>query len=359
VGSLHGYKAPSRIWERLLQSVAVLQSEEGGIRYRGGSIYRASMTLAGLLVMRYAQAELGLARLPKRARAAVAAAERWYAEHYRVDLHPSGNGWTSGHYHYYLYALERYAQLFGYEEIAGHDWYSEGAVELIEEQAHDGSWGRLEQSCFAILFLRRVTLTTSTKGGVVGEVTDEERPPRKEPAPKPNDDVPHITSWLVAGPYLAKRPKEDDMLTEEHFGIARAAPAKGSAAGSHKWSVYDSPDAKVDMALALRAPGWCSFYAAVYLHAAEATDAVIWLASDDGCKAYLNGAEILDGHHHGYSGDDHYRSPVSLEKGRNLLLVRLENLRHYCYLRCRVSDAAGAPLTGVVPSTRRKAPKPR
>jgi hypothetical protein len=113
------------------------------------------------------------------------------------------------------------------------------------------------------------------------------------------------------------------------------------------------------MALALRAPGWCTFYAAVYLHAAEETEAVVWLASDDGCKAYLNGAEILDGHHHGYSGDDHYRVPVTLAEGRNLLLVRLENLRHYCHMRCRVSDSEGEPLAGVVASTRRKRPKRR
>ena len=51
--------------------------------------------------------------------------------------------------------------------------------------------------------------------------------------------------------------------------------------------------------------------------------------------------------------------PVKLAKGRNLLLIRLENLRYYAYLRVRLSTPDGGVLDGVTPSTSKKTPKRR
>ena len=38
-----------------------------------------------------------------------------------------------------MYGLERYAMRFGLERIGGHDWYAEGAEELLLRQGTDGA----------------------------------------------------------------------------------------------------------------------------------------------------------------------------------------------------------------------------
>ena len=73
------------------------------------------------------------------------------------------------HPYYYLYGLERVGVLSGCFEFGGHDWYSEGAAQLVSDQGRDGSWGSsqavtnmtqvnaLPQTSFAVLFLARGT----------------------------------------------------------------------------------------------------------------------------------------------------------------------------------------------------------
>ena len=46
--------------------------------------------------------------------------------------------------------------------IGDRDWYFDGAMQLLGNQADDGSWGRLEQSCFALLFLKKAVTPVYT-----------------------------------------------------------------------------------------------------------------------------------------------------------------------------------------------------
>jgi hypothetical protein len=58
---------------------------------------------------------------------------------------------------YYLYGEERIGMLYGTDRIGSRDWYDEGAAWLLKNQAANGSWRNVVDSCFAILFLRRAT----------------------------------------------------------------------------------------------------------------------------------------------------------------------------------------------------------
>ncbi len=85
----------------------------------------------------------------------------WLAKNFRVDENIGKGKWF--HY-YYLYALERVGMLYDTPKIGTHDWYLEGANQLLQEQRADGSWGsdeRLDKptwgTCFAILFLKQAT----------------------------------------------------------------------------------------------------------------------------------------------------------------------------------------------------------
>lgn len=90
----------------------------------------------------------------------------WLAQNFSVKANvPKGRDW---HY-YYLYGLERAASLNGVKKINEHDWYYEGAVYLISNQAPDGAWCAGDwvwhhDICFAVLFLKRATIRVATGG---------------------------------------------------------------------------------------------------------------------------------------------------------------------------------------------------
>jgi hypothetical protein len=86
-------------------------------------------------------------------------------------------------YFYYLYSLERAGDLTGTDRFGTHDWYVEGARELLKIQNADGSWkdpsmeGEIWSTCFAILFLKRATQPLIKTG-------DEKPPAKAEEPPK-------------------------------------------------------------------------------------------------------------------------------------------------------------------------------
>ncbi len=118
-----------------------------------------SMTAAGIAVLEICRAGLGrklTSKLSLTLDTAQARAFAWFDGNFAIDTNPDGGGWL----HYYLYGLERIGSLLDRDEIAGRDWYFEGARQLVSDQARDGSWRtrHVEPStCFALLFLQRAT----------------------------------------------------------------------------------------------------------------------------------------------------------------------------------------------------------
>ena len=103
---------------------------------------------------------------------------------WKEDTHvKEGMNWLTQHFavntsYYYMYGLERTGILFGTEKLGDHFWYPEGAAVLLKAQNADGSWGKppaakpddkgklTQDTCFAILFLRRATRAlVATEGG--------------------------------------------------------------------------------------------------------------------------------------------------------------------------------------------------
>ncbi|MHC4729843.1 MAG: prenyltransferase/squalene oxidase repeat-containing protein [Planctomycetota bacterium] len=348
VGEMHGFDVPKSLWRSLIRGVSWRQHENGAFIYRDDYLYGGSMTHAGLMVLHFAGEALG--KTPGGVKQAMARGRKWYEQNYSVTHVPYGRGHHKGHYYYYMYGLARYAEIFGLKKIAGHDWYREGAEELLRRQGDNGAWGRLEETCFAILFLRKVVFTRPT---VRQQGPVKARKTKKPERPRPDENVPFQREWLLAGPYRGHR-RDDDMLFLEHVKIARAKPAAGRKAGKGSWEAHRSPEDEVDLKKAAGAGDGSTYYAALYLHATAATDAVLWIGTDDGCQVYLNGEQLLEGHHHDYSGDDFYRVPLALAAGRNLLLVKVENANYYAKLKARLSGPQGGPLAGVAASLKRR-----
>ena len=123
-----------------------------------------SMTCAGLASLAIARAHLregkrfgGRPRLLSRIDTALR--DGWAALEgmWTVWENPGYEGWTI----YHLYGLERAGILCDVERLEGHDWYWEGALQLLLRQEDDGSWPTYMvepvDTIWALLFLSRST----------------------------------------------------------------------------------------------------------------------------------------------------------------------------------------------------------
>ncbi len=340
-GRNQGYAAPRKVWESLVDGVLRHQGEDGRFRYHGNSVPRASMTHAGLICLELARRGLRKKRLSLDVQKALKAGHRWCDRNFTVEHAPFGDGFHDGYYHYYMWGLARYGVIFEKKNLGGRDWYKEGAEELLARQEENGSWGSLENTAFAILFLRKAALTDPVPRALESGTAFKYGIPKKmKERPRPPAAVGAIKSWLVAGPYLGKK-LVDGMLETRHFSMARVSPAAGRSAGKKKWKRFDSAEDVVDLEKAVGPSDFSAYYAAVWLRADSPIDVVFWVGSDDGFKIYLNGAEIGESKHHDYSGDDKVRVAGALKKGPNLLILKVVDIGYYCRLRVRMSDAQG------------------
>jgi VWFA-related protein len=139
------------------------QDPEGRWGYVPGDAGREAMTCAGLMGLAIAAARPALAeRQTARARGAALAADPVFTAALRAvsrDARSIGGGSDI----YYLWSLERVCVALGLRDLDGLDWYSVGARELLRRQRGDGGWsderwGRLPNTCLALLFLRKANL---------------------------------------------------------------------------------------------------------------------------------------------------------------------------------------------------------
>ncbi|MEZ6195263.1 MAG: discoidin domain-containing protein [Planctomycetota bacterium] len=157
-----GCDVPDKVFERSLDWLIDGAQKDGGFNYvPTGKSARdpatGSMTAAALACI-----DICLKALPKdRARHAkaapiVEAAFKWLDERFVVEMNPQS---PMSHF-YWLYGVERVGDFWDRREIGGRRWYPEGAVYLLDWQRRDGSWpGDVVDTCFALLFLNRASLT--------------------------------------------------------------------------------------------------------------------------------------------------------------------------------------------------------
>ena len=185
-----GMRVPSSAWLAAVETALDHQEKpaslehptSGESREAAGFFYTAnnrepsaSMTTAGLSILRLALSEPGRVKPSMAARLERASAQgiAWLENNFAVDRNPGGyENWR----YYYLYGLERVAALNDMDRIAERDWYVEGALQLLKDQLPSGGWqtaGRtawppapmpIANTCFALLFLRRATLSKPGTG---------------------------------------------------------------------------------------------------------------------------------------------------------------------------------------------------
>lgn len=350
----HGFKAREDTWAALLSGVPPLLNADDGFGYRGETQSSGGMTVAGVTVLELALARSPSGQLPARfgdirqkAKTALERGWTYLERRFSVTGNPIGaHALNEDWFHYYLYGLERLCAIAGRDRVGEHDWYAEGARELVATQHDDGSWGNAWDTCFALLFLRRATFTTMDRP--VKPLEGEGVALRARPTP-PAADVPFVRRWLLLGPI---EDPDDDLIEKSFFDESRARPADLAFSGPYRWNATRSirnevdlggPDGPRDGVLT------CAF---VYVHAATDTDAVLWLGHDNGCRAWFDGKLVHDRHFVQAYGADSFAIPVRLTAGPHRLLAKVRNDGGAHNLCLRIARPDGSRPPGVRTSLR-------
>lgn len=169
-----GAKVPDHVWQKALNywTSPGMQKADGSWGYEKGHQSTGSMTCAGIASVIIAQDRLRTGDasildgniqccLPQNDSGEVDRGIQWLADHFSVRINPNtlglrGSGRSAPWLLYYLYGVERVGRMSGRRYFIGrvkdpatkemvaapHDWYREGAAELLrlQKESLNGSW---------------------------------------------------------------------------------------------------------------------------------------------------------------------------------------------------------------------------
>ena len=355
-----GLEVPESALVEAARNLWRFQEESGGFVYTWGAPPTAGMTaatLGGLAILE----EIGggspaLAAALKKHAKDRAAAEKWMIEHYRVDGDPVGPRAFRAYWHYaYLYALERWCGLTGREKIGEHDWYQEGAAYLVAAQGSGGAWdeGRartLADTCWALLFLRRATVTHDEELDLLYKKLDAAKAAENREA-KPDPQVPFIREWLLAGPWPG--PTGNVLIGAPPFEVAKAQPKEKTRVAKRDWErVTLQETGATDLEQLTQRGGDHMLWAlATRLnYVADVTQAplsaTLWFNFEDGWNVFLDGRQIAFSQRVSAVLREDVRVPIELSPGEHLLLVLVEDYEWGSPFSCRITDEQGRRLIG-------------
>jgi hypothetical protein len=271
--------------------------------------------------------------------------ERWLSARFDAARNAYGpRSWTPSFHYAHLWAVERYCGLSAKSELGEHDWYTEGAEWLVAEQRNDGAWGTtLEDTCFALLFLRRAT-TTLAEGDLAA--AGDVRVVRVRPI-EPHAELAYLTDFLIAGPW--KSEESGLALIEPPFDPRKARAKLGDKLARREWQrIALKPDGWTNLEdLLENERGEHELYAlaaTVAWDGAEALEAALWLHLEDGWDAYFDGERVSFGQRVQAPIDGRVRADLRIEPVEHLLLVLGEEETGSLPFAARLSARDGQPL---------------
>jgi len=163
-----------------------------------------------------------------------------------------------------------------------------------------------------------------------------------------------MTSWLILGSIpVSDNPKPDEDAQKKAFGFDFLAD-KGGESGinptsemiqkindkDYAWQVVNSDNDIVDLVKIYGQKDYCIAYAWAEIEMPEAKNAILGIGSDDAVKVWLNGKLIHENWIPRAINKDDDIVPVTFQKGKNQLLLKVQNMQMDWKFACRMFGPA-------------------
>ena len=230
-----------------------------------------------------------------------------------------------------------------------------GALELLRQQNRDGSWGmepsrRLEDTCFALFFLQRATVTGAGELAIRQQQVDSWRRARLRELRIPADTVPLLRDWLLAGPW--QEDQDLQLLQELPFVPARSTlRARRKVGGKtlervvlhqHGWTDLEQLTGRGGDHL-IWALG-ANLNVEVPAELSGPLSASLWLRVEDGWHVVLDGTTQSQGLRIASAILEDVEVPLQLETGHHSLWVFVHDEGGASAFSARLTDSSGGAL---------------
>ena len=369
-GAPLSFEVPDRAIESCAGALFRQQRADGSFAYDPGRTPTGGVTaatLGGLAILaELAKGREKLEGLFSKHKPDLARAEAWLEQHFQVAHNPYGERyWTTSFQYAQLWAIERWCGLNARTKVGTHDWYRECAAWLVDEQRPDGAWCNpgstdLYDTCFALLTLRRATISAPFELGDTWKRLDAEKEARAA-APRVAADpaIPRALDWLVCGP-LRDKPGMPQFLDPGALHLDKLhARERGKLGGEEFEHVTLQKDGWTNLEQLVQRDRdnaeWVLACALEWQPPKEATSAplavLVWLTFEDGAKVWLDGKLLLEDLRMQSAIEEHTRVALELAPGVHELVVLLGDERGASAFAARFSDAQGKALpAGFTPS---------
>jgi outer membrane protein assembly factor BamB len=159
---------------------------------------------------------------------------------------------------------------------------------------------------------------------------------------------PKESDWLVIGPFDNTDDKGRTTAYPPEAEINIAATYQGKA-GAVQWQKADDGqmNGRLDFTKIFTPTEWVVVYALIEVISPDDREAQLRIGSDDGVKVWLNGQVVWTNQVPRGLRLDEDVVPITLKKGTNRLLFKVDNGVEPWELAVRVTDASGQPLEGL------------
>jgi len=154
--------------------------------------------------------------------------------------------------------------------------------------------------------------------------------------------APFIRDWLVCGPFdnSKKNGLATDYIHEEYV-----KPSSGSISGEKEWKELKSAKAHINLKRSFKPNNYVVAYAHTYIYSPKEQRARLWIGKDDGAKVWLNGRLIRESPGHVRPWEE--LIPITLEKGWNRLLMKVDQLGSGWGFHARICDNQSKEIKGL------------
>lgn len=154
----------------------------------------------------------------------------------------------------------------------------------------------------------------------------------------------YIKSWYLCGPFL------NETLSAECFKHeGKVVPGEGLKSGNKSWVKYYAADNVInfDSGEVFGPQDNCNGFAGVIITSPQDHDAVLLLGSDDGVRVWLNQNMVLNNDiPRGFTLDED-KVNIKLNKGRNVLVFKVNDLGGGWNLAARIVDHEYQEIKGL------------